>query len=118
MAKQTILSRLIYTARLLLAESGLSDLEPCGLDGRSALRCSMASEDQSDPEYETFDPKQRAAMKQALRDKDRDDLRSGRATAEEIHKRNLFLGGLAGKRSRVLHFGPGSGTACKSPRKK
>ena len=78
----------------------------------------MAGEDQSDPEYEKFDPEQHAAMKQALRDKDREDLRLGRATAEEIHKRNLFLGGLNMKRSRIVHFGPGSETTGKPRSKK
>ncbi|RIX27431.1 hypothetical protein D3M59_10355 [Sphingomonas edaphi] len=79
----------------------------------------MAGEDQSDPECEKFDPKQRAAMKQALRDKDREDLRSGRATAKEIHQRNLFLGGLdSTTRIRILHFGPRSETTGKARSKK
>jgi len=74
----------------------------------------MASEDQSGDEK--YDPEEHAAMKQALRDKDREDLRSGRATAKEIHQRNLFLGGLHPiRRSRVLHFGPGSEVTDKLP---
>lgn len=49
-------------------------------------------------------------MKQALRDKDREDLRLGRATAAEINKRNLFLGGLDMSRAKIVHWGPHSGS--------
>lgn len=78
----------------------------------------MPGDEQSEPKYEMLDPKERAAMQQALREKDREDLRLGRATAEEIHNRNLFLGGLGLKRSRIAHFGPGSETTGKPHSKK
>ena len=57
-------------------------------------------------------------MKQALRDKDREDLRLGRATAAEIHKRNLFLGGLDMSQAKIVHWGPHSGSGpVKGPKK-
>ncbi|WP_158582005.1 hypothetical protein [Sphingomonas edaphi] len=57
-------------------------------------------------------------MKQALREKDREDLRLGRATAAEIHKRNLFLGQLDMSKAEILHYGPHSGPTAKTGGKK
>ena len=55
-----------------------------------------------------LDPKKHAAEKQSLREKDRDDLRTGRATAAEINKRNLFLGVANFDRAAIIDYGPGS----------
>ena len=47
--------------------------------------------------HETFDPKVRAAEKQASRDQDEADLKSGRKTPEDLRKENgLFSGFTAG----------------------
>ena len=78
----------------------------------------MADEENSDPKYGKFDPKRRAAMKQALREKDREDLRLGRATAEEINQRNLLLGCVDMSRAKISHYGPGFETTRKAPSKK
>jgi len=72
--------------------------------------CRMADDPKRESESGRFDPKEHAAMKQALRDRDREDLRLGRATAAEIHKRNLFLGQLDMSRARIVDYGPRSGT--------
>lgn len=58
--------------------------------------------------HERFDPVEHAAMKQALRDKDREELRLGRASVAEIHQRNLFLGVVDMRKARILHYGPHS----------
>lgn len=78
----------------------------------------MADDTKPQPEHERFDPAGHAALKQALRDKDREDLRLGRATAEEIHKRNLFLGQVDMSRARILNYGPHSGTKAPKARRK
>ena len=78
----------------------------------------MADDPKPPSEAGRFDPKEHAAMKQALRDKDREDLRLGRATAAEIHKRNLVLGGLDMSRAKIVHWGPHSGSGpAKGPKK-
>lgn len=43
---------------------------------------------------EFYDPKQRAADKQAAREKDDADLRAGRVSREELSKRNGFFSSL------------------------
>jgi hypothetical protein len=79
----------------------------------------MVHEPKPQSESERFDPEDHAAMKRALRDRDREDLRLGRATAAEIHKRNLFLGQLDMSRTKIVDYGPHSGTGeAKSPKKK
>ena len=80
--------------------------------------CCMADDPKPQSEPRRFDPEEHAAMKQALRDKDREDLRLGRATAAEIHKRNLFLGGLDMSQAKIVHWGPHSGSGpVKGPKK-
>jgi hypothetical protein len=76
----------------------------------------MENEPKSD--HDKFDPEEHAAMKQALRDKDREDLRLGRATAAEIHKRNLFLGCVDMSRAKIVHYGPGAEPKSKARSKK
>lgn len=78
----------------------------------------MADDAKHQPGDERFDPKEHAATKQALRDKDREDVRLGRATAAEIHKRNLFLGGLDMSKAKIVHYGPHSGTKARKVPKK
>lgn len=41
----------------------------------------------------TYDPRKRAAEKQAQRDQDDKDLREGKVTSEELRKRNGFFSG-------------------------
>lgn len=55
-----------------------------------------------------FDPAEHAAMKQALREQDREDVRLGRMSAAEVHRRNLFHGQFDMSKARILHYGPGS----------
>lgn len=101
----------------MMAESGQSGMLLASLEFGRSLKWRMANDTSPDSEFERFDPEERAAMKQALRDKDREDLRSGRATAE-IHKRDLFHGQLDMSRARIIDYGPGSGTSDKMrPRK-
>lgn len=78
----------------------------------------MADDPKPQSEVGMFDPKEHAAMKQALRDKDREDLRSGRASAAEINRRNLFHGQFDMSRARIVHWGPHSGSGnTKGPKK-
>lgn len=56
-----------------------------------------------------LNPNKHAAEKHASREKDREDLRTGRATAAEINKRNLFLGLANFDRAAIIDYGPGSG---------
>jgi hypothetical protein len=50
----------------------------------------------------TFDPKARAAEKQAARDKDEADLKSGKVTREELSKRNGFFSSLDIKNATIV----------------
>lgn len=51
---------------------------------------------------EFYDPKKRAAEKQAARDKDDDDLRAGRVSKEELSRRNGFFSSLDFSEAKIV----------------
>lgn len=56
-------------------------------------------------EVETFDPEERRREKQAAREKDDEDLRTGKVTAEQLRKRNGFFSSLDFTNSRIRFRG-------------
>ncbi len=51
-----------------------------------------------------FDPKERAAKKQASRDQDERDLASGKISREEMQKRNGFIPGDIARSAKILKW--------------
>ena len=58
-----------------------------------------------------FDPKERAREKQASRDKDDEDLRSGKITREELNRRNGGYGLMRGAELVLRKKNKGEGDA-------
>jgi hypothetical protein len=50
----------------------------------------------------TFNPEQRRLEKQAARDKDDEDLRTGKVTREELQKRNSLFGAIDLSQAKVV----------------
>lgn len=62
----------------------------------------MTDEPKKPLKVEFYDPKERARQKQAARDKDDEDLRTGKVTREELRKRNGFFSGLDFSKAKIV----------------